>query len=397
MNDKDRDYHRLQRHLNRQAIGFPASRSGAEIRFLKRIFTPYEAQVATCLTYKYELVEKIYERCGALVQSPLQLNSLLDRIVVKGGLECRMRDGRKYYANAPLMIGMYEMQNNRLDPDLVRDFNEYLATSSFGIEVISAKLPQTRTIPIKASIKLQLHTATYDDVGIMLESCDGPFVLLDCICRKKKAIMGEVCKVTQRKETCLGIGSYAQLSLIIGIGREISRAQAVAAIEQNQREGLVLQPSNTEKPDFICSCCGCCCAMLGLHRVLPKPLDFWASNHIAVVDQLACKACGLCISRCQVDAMKAGTGGRPAQVDLNLCIGCGLCVPTCPQKAVSLSGKPVPAKPPLTREELNEIIMAHKKGRLGKLKLIVKLIIDALLTGRSALFRKKMPSPPKVV
>ncbi len=323
MNDNNRDYIRLQRHLDRQAIGFPASRSGAEIRILKRIFTPYEARVAMCLTYKHEPVENIYKRCGALVQSPPELSVLLDRIVGKGGIECRLRDGRKYYANAPLMIGMYEMQNNRMDADFIRDLNEYLTTSRFGIEILSAKLPQIRTIPIKASIRPQLHTATYDNIESMLVSCDGPFVLLECICRKKCAIMGQVCKMTQRKETCLGIGSYAQLSLMIGIGREISRARAAAVIERNQKNGLVLQPPNTEKPDFICSCCGCCCAILEVHRKLPKPLDFWATNHKAVVDQPACIACGLCVRRCQVGAIQAGTGGRPGWIRTGVLVsGC---------------------------------------------------------------------------
>lgn len=286
-------------------------------------------------------------------------------------------------SNAPLMIGMYEMQNNRLDADFIRDLNEYLTTSRFGIEILSAKLPQIRTIPIKVSIHPQLHTATYDNIESMLVSCDGPFVLLECICRKKTAIMGYACKMTQRKETCLGIGSYAQLSLMIGIGREISRAKAVSVIEQNQKDGLVLQPSNTEKPDFICSCCGCCCAILRVHRKLPKPLDFWATNHKAVLDQSACKACGLCVRRCQVGAIQAGTAGRPARVDPNRCIGCGLCVAACPQQAVCLSGTSAPARPPRTREELNEIIMTHKKGRLGKLKLSGKLFLDRLLTPKN--------------
>ena len=36
----------------------------------------------------------------------------------------------------------------------------------------------------------------------------------------------------------------------------------IAIIEENQREGLVLQPSNTRDIDFVCSCCGCCCGIL---------------------------------------------------------------------------------------------------------------------------------------
>ena len=38
-------------------------------------------------------------------------------------------------------------------------------------------------------------------------------------------------------------------------------------------------------------------------------------------------------------------------------------------------------EPPPTREELYDIIMANKKGRLGKLKLTGKLIVDSVRTG----------------
>jgi hypothetical protein len=42
-------YRELQRHLNRQAVGFPATRSGADIKLLKHIFSPRDAEMATCL------------------------------------------------------------------------------------------------------------------------------------------------------------------------------------------------------------------------------------------------------------------------------------------------------------------------------------------------------------
>jgi hypothetical protein len=78
---------------------------------------------------------------------------------------------------------------------------------------------------------------------------------VECICRKKKTLEGETCQVTDRKETCLAVGDIARPMIKEGVGREISRDEAIAIIEQNQKEGLVLQPSNTREVDFICSCC----------------------------------------------------------------------------------------------------------------------------------------------
>jgi len=54
MEKSENAYIALQRHLDRQPVGFPATKSGSEIKILKRIFTPQEAEIATCLTYKFE-------------------------------------------------------------------------------------------------------------------------------------------------------------------------------------------------------------------------------------------------------------------------------------------------------------------------------------------------------
>jgi ferredoxin len=122
--------------------------------------------------------------------------------------------------------------------------------------------------------------------------------------------------------------------------------------------------------------------MLEMHQKLPKPLDFWASNYQARVDADACSGCGACEERCQVGAVRVSQETDLAAVDLSRCIGCGLCVPVCPEEAISLIKKSNETRPPKTREELYDIIMSKKKGRLGKAKLTGKLIADTIRTGR---------------
>ena len=382
--NEDQAYVRLQQHLDRQAVGFPATRSGAEIKMLKHIFTPREAEIATCLSYKPEPLETVFERAGNLVGSPDELAAVLDGIEKKGGIETRMKEGKKHYCNPPLIVGMYELQANRLTPEFISDFDEYTGDKKFGIELLATELPQMRTIPVGKSILPQNHVSTFDQVTALLQQTEGPFAILECICRNKKVMAGgESCKVTDRKETCLGMGHMAASILASGSAREISREEAIAIIEQNQKDGLVLQPSNTEHADFICSCCGCCCGMLTMQKMLPKPLDFWVANFHAVVDVKLCDGCGACAKRCQVGAVSVSAKKQPSVVDLNRCIGCGLCVPTCPKKAMSLLKKPDEIVPPKTREDLYDIIMANKKGKLGKLKLVGKLTIDSIRAGRT--------------
>jgi len=380
-------YINLQRHLDRQAIGFPATKSGSEIRILKHIFTPQEAEIATCLTYKFEPLEMVFKKAGHIVESPEKLAELLDRIEKNGGIESKTKGGQRLYCNAPLVVGMYEFQLGKLTPNFIKDFSEYTSDKKYGIEFLSTKLPQMRTIPIAKSIQPQHNVSTFDEVTKLLQQAEAPFVIFDCICRQKKAIGGDPCQVTDRKETCFAVGSIAQAFLRSGLGRKITLDESMSILEQNQKQGLVLQPSNTETAEFICSCCGCCCGMLGMHKSLPKPVDFWASNFYAVVDTDSCDGCGNCEKRCQVGAASVSEKKQQSFIDLNRCIGCGVCIPTCPQRALFLKKKSTEVRPPKTREDLYDIIMSHKKGRLGKLKVTGKLVIDAIRTGQTELLR----------
>lgn len=388
MKSEDRAYIELQKHLDRQAVGFPATRSRAEIKILKHIFTPLEARIAACLSYRPETVETIYRRAWHLVESPESLTELLGAIQRKGGIETRTKDGVKHYCNTPLVVGMYEMQLERLTPEFLEDFDRYIRDQRFGVEFLGTRLPQMRTIPVSASIRPEHNVSTFDEVNALLDRAEGPFAVIECICRKKKALENTPCKVTRRRDTCMAIGNLAQIALTVVEGsRELSKDRALTILEQNQQEGLVLQPSNTESADFICSCCGCCCGMLELHQILPKPLEFWSSNFQAAVDANRCRGCGACRERCQVKAVSAAVENRPAVVDRDRCFGCGVCVPACPEKAISLFKKPAETRPPQTRDELYDIIMAGRKSRLEKLKLRGRLLFDAIRTGRTELLK----------
>ena len=387
MEQNDPVYIKLQKHLDSQAVGFPATKTGVEIRILKHIFTPEEAGIASLLSYKFEPLKIIFNRVEHLVESPEELEKILDRIQKKGGIEFKIKNGKKHYCNAPLVVGMYEFQLDRLTPEFIKDFNEYTSDKRFGIEFLSTELPQMRTIPVAKSIHPQHNVSTFDEVTTLLQQAEEPFVIIECICRKKKSLEGETCEATDRKETCLAIGNMARMVMLSGTGREITRDEAMSIIEQNQKQGLVLQPSNTEKAEFICSCCGCCCGVLGVHKNIPKPLDFWASNFYALVDMNTCEGCGTCEEWCQVGAVIVSENNQQAVVDLNRCLGCGVCVSNCPTESISLFKKPTEVRPPQTREDLYDIIMSRKKGRLGKLKLTGKMFIDAVRTGQTNLLK----------
>jgi Na+-translocating ferredoxin:NAD+ oxidoreductase subunit B len=142
MRQDDQVYIKLQKHLNNQAIGFPATKTGVEIRVLKHIFTPEEAEIAALLSYKYEPLETIFGRVKNQLKSQEELGNILDSIQKKGGIEIKIKNNKIHYCNAPLVVGMYEFQLDRLTPEFIKDFNDYTSDKAFGIEFLSTKLPQ---------------------------------------------------------------------------------------------------------------------------------------------------------------------------------------------------------------------------------------------------------------
>jgi len=365
----------LQKHLDKQPIGFPATRSGSDIRLLKRLFGSEEARLAMRLSYKPRALDSIYRDVENEI-SREALSNRLQRMSEKGVIGNIERNDVQYFFNIPLLVGMFEGQLHGLTLEFLADFGEYVSSKSFGLEFLSSALPQMRTIPIEKSIQVEHHVATYDQLANLIHENQGPFVIKECICRKAARLMGDACHKTSRLETCMALGEVAKHFIKTGKGREVTRQEALDISRQNEVDGLVLQPSNSQKPEFICACCGCCCGMIRLQKMLPRPLDFWASNFHASVDPGACIACETCIERCQVDAMTLDSRTGVSKVDLSRCIGCGNCVSTCPSGSIRLVRKAKGIPPPETRESLYDAIMARKKGALGKMLLATRLMLQ---------------------
>jgi electron transport complex protein RnfB len=371
---EERAYRALQKHLDRQPVGFPATRTGADLRFLRRMFTPEEARLALHLSYRPSALSAVMETAGTEF-SEEKVGELLESLLMKGSIGFKEVDGEGRWLLHPLVIGMYEAQDGRPTRSFLKDAGAYMRTFAFGKSLLSASPSQMRTIPINASIPVDHPVATYDQVTSIIENSPGPFVILPCICRESSSLQGKSCQVTEREETCMGMGSMASMILHRGGGREIDRTEALEILRQNQEEGLVLQPSNAKDPEFICSCCGCCCGMLQMQKMLPHPVDFWTCSFRAEVETGKCTGCGICVKRCQVGAVTLKGSPERAVIAATRCIGCGLCVPTCPSKALSLVPREEDKVPPEDTEDLYETIMKNRKGRLGELPMLLKVFL----------------------
>ena len=332
-------YRELQVHLNSLPVGYPATKSGVEIRLLKHMFTPEESKIATFLTFAVEDlddVKLIHERLKEKVDISIEdLEKTLYMMAKKGCIMYINTGDKKTYGNAPLAIGMFEYQVNKLTKEYIKDFHKYFP--HFALEMGKLQLLQQRIIPVEESIDLTHDIANYDELKNLIETSDGPFCLINCICRQAMGMIGKPCQVTSREETCMGIGNMASQYIEFGWGREISKEEAIKALRKNQEEGLVLQPGNAKKIDFLCSCCGCCCESLQAFNTLPNPADFVHTNYYAEVNPDECIGCGTCIDICPMNALSLEE--EISSVNRKRCIGCGNCVAKCPSDALTLIKK----------------------------------------------------------
>ncbi len=349
-------YEHLAKHLADLPGDFLPTTSGVELRILKRLFTPEEADLASRLILLPETARTIAFRARKnLAETQHLLDSLeRKRLVMKFALR-----GRAHYMAQQFVIGFWETQVDRLDRELVEDFEEYLPV--YGDAGWWGKAPQLRTIPIHKSITLENNVMPYEQLDAILDS-HSAFALANCICRQEMDILGRACG--KPMETCLAFDGAAHHFAQTGRGRLVTRQEANEVIASAEKNGLVLQPGNTLNPGNICMCCGCCCGVLRSIKCHPKPASQVSSNYYAKLDTGKCTGCGVCVSRCQMEALTLVDG--KASLNLDRCIGCGLCVTTCPAKALVLLRKPKREIPSIPA---NNVALAIRMGRTrGKLR-----------------------------
>jgi len=354
-------YERLARHLDDLPAGFPRTESGVELRLLRRLFTPEQAEVALHLTLIPEEARVVARRARLPVEEAARRLEEMERKRIIAG----EHDGpAPRYQAMQCVIGFWEGQVDRLDPELIRDFEEYLP-SLFDAESWR-KAPQLRTIPIGVSISPRIEAMPYERAEAIVGTHD-TFAVANCICRQELHVMGEGCD--RPLETCLAFGKIADHVVRAGRGRFITRDEVLQILRKADETGLVLQPSNAKDALFMCACCGCCCGVLRSVKRYPRPASLMSSAFIAALDAETCEGCGTCESRCQMAAIHVDDGR--AVLELDRCIGCGLCVTTCPSESLSLARKPAAEQPQVPKDLIdNYIRLAQARDRLGTRELI---------------------------
>ncbi len=373
-------YRALQEHLDKLPVGFPSTESGVEIRLLKQLFTPIEARIAIELNTMPETTMHIfirhYRSFRKLNISKKDLRLHLDSMADKGAIIGKKKGNRRYFRLVKLIIGIYEFQVERVTKEFMADLNQYM-DEAYAKELCETPVNQIRVIPIEQSVPYEKFVYTYDNMKRLVKKLPGPIALAKCVCRIGHDLLGQSCKQTDLRESCLLFREPAKYWINHGFAREISKEETYKILKKAEDAGLVIQPGNMRKITFICTCCGCCCEGLKTLKKFPNPLDYYNTNYHAIVDAKLCEGCETCVGRCQMDAISIKNG--ISTINYNLCIGCGLCVPTCPSKALKLHKNKKKFTPPKSAYSLYLKIQKQRQGRWAKYKTILKLIFGMKL------------------
>ena len=353
-NMSDKPYHQLREFLDTFPLGFPGTASGVEIKILKKLFTPAEAQLAVQLSPVPEAAEQIAQRAAL---DPNKLVEKLESMSQKGLIFRLHREGKTFYNAAPFMIGLYEYSVKKIDEELAGLFKEYYDTA-YQKEMGASNIPGFKVIPVEETISADIVLLPYHKIKEDIRAAR-KIAVADCVCRKEAHLTGGGCDAPL--ETCLSFGVAAEYYIENGLGREITADEAITIIEKADHAGLVHAGANAKHLSNICNCCPCCCASLkGISQSGHTKHKFMNALFEARIDATECNGCEQCLDRCPAGAISVDD---VAVVDDDKCLGCGLCASTCLSEAIQLHLRENRQEPFDRAFDLYQAILASKRNK----------------------------------
>jgi Pyruvate/2-oxoacid:ferredoxin oxidoreductase delta subunit len=349
-------------------MGYPVTQDLEEI--LRANFTPGEAEVALLLPTRVAplqavTVDEIIDRANL---SREQLTAILEGLLQRGLVfSGKTNRGEKGYALHQVGFGFpqtffwkgeetpYAKAMARL---VAKYFNRQVTREAYA----GGETKTNRYIPVGESVKRDIQAVyPYDSMSQVIGQAK-IIAVAHCGCRVATRLLEKGCD--HPLEVCLKFDDMAQYIIERGLGREITKEEALEIIRKSEEAGLVHLVDNALGDiKHTCNCCGCSCWSVGTIRRRKIPRDIlMATYFIRETDEELCSGCGDCVKLCPVNALTIED--KIAVVDKDWCIGCGICVIHCPTSAAQLAARSDVLPPPSSRQ-LHERILVEKGLREG--------------------------------
>ena len=209
-------YEKLRERLDMFPQGFPKTKSRVELKILKDLFSPEEAEIMLFLRPTPEPVSVISQRMS---RDESEMAGLLFQMSKKGLILRGTVQGYTFYFMAPWIVGIWEFQLNNLNQDNIPLYEKYFEEGMVP-ERGRSGTAGFRVIPIEREIEDSTEVQPFEKVSEIIEASHR-FAVADCICRKEAGMMGHGCD--KLLEACMMFDLAADYYIDNGLGREISK------------------------------------------------------------------------------------------------------------------------------------------------------------------------------
>ncbi len=318
------------------------------------LFTPQEAAVAAAMPKGLSTAEQI----AASLEVPVgEAEGVLKTMSRKGLCVSMGSQGSEAYALPPFVPGIFEFQFMRgtrtpKDRSLARLIHRYKQAVDAIQGVREISFPPTRVITVQERVEVGTTVRTYDQVSAYVENSE-PIAVSTCYCRHEAELIDESDTCGMPNEVCMQFGTGAQFVIDQGMGRRISKQEAIDILRRSEQAGLVHCSVNRQNIDFVCNCCADHCVILKAALAQAKPGLALNSGFEPVIDAAECTACGECVERCPAKAL-AMSEEELVLLDLDRCFGCGVCATVCPTDGISMFAKAGYPEPPVDQTALRQ-------------------------------------------
>ena len=336
-------YQQLLDKMDTLGKGYPRTEKGTEVNFLKKLFSPEDAEFHLKMKIGSYSAHETAEYMGISVEEAFEN---LERMSRRHLLYWQYGPNNieRRYRLIPFVHGLWEFNPDKIELADAAD-RAYHFANGFGESLFDYRLPIVRVVPTRPETVKDDQLLRIDDARENVKQ-QNLIIVADCVCRVSGKFKGP-CDCADTVSRCMMFGDMARFYLEENVAnpRVVTVKEALALLDENDDLGYTTMVGHSTTYTAICNCPSCHCGILRAAKISnavgPKhgkqTFTRWG-NYLCTKDDDKCINCGICVDRCPLQAMTMGEDGT-VSLDLNLCIGCGLCVTKCPTQAVILERK----------------------------------------------------------